>query len=314
MSSRALKGIYRISDIDGNVYGVEMVPHGRRKMSGRISAKDLEISIFIAPKEFPTGLRITISNYTLFGSWEDQSMLLLNVVSSDKHCPWAGQWERLKKEKESEWSVEIMWTREHHYDVRFPRQIRRAHSEFATMLRDLAPDNAFDPRNLWDPEEAARQEAKKKEQEKADKKGKKGKKGKGGGKKQKKGLSVDEIRKKNNARMDGAAEANDLTRLNNARKFGAAAVAKLVLKTKAMQLQQIGVLLEIAVSSRSAVDTLDALWDAESLIETLDDDAKKKFMKGFKKPFEKALLWRENLAKMNDEKNKKIGKRKVNAL
>ena len=128
----------------------------------------------------------------------------------------------------------------------------------------------------------------------------------------KKGLSVEEIRKKNNARMDGAAEANDLTRLNNARKFGAAAVAKLVLKTKAMQLQQIGVLLEIAVSSRSAVDTLDALWDAESLIETLDDDAKKEVHERLQKPFEKALLWRENLAKM--KKSCKLAKEPKNIV
>jgi ATP-dependent RNA helicase DDX60 len=315
MSSRALKGIYRITDIDGNVYGVEMVPHGRRKMSGRISAKDLEISVFIAPKEFPTGLRLTISNYTLFGSWEDTTMLLLNVISADKHCPWVGQWERLKKEKESEWSVEIMWTREHHYDVRFPRQIRRAHSEFATMLRDLAPDNAFDPRNLWDPEEEARKAAQKAEKEKAEKKAKGKKKGKGGGsggKKQKKGFSAAEIRKKNNTRMDGEAQANDLTRLTNARKFGAAAVAKLVLKTKAMQLQQIGVLLEMAVSSRNAVDTLDALWDAEGLLENLDDESKKKFMKGFKKPYEKALLWREDLAKMR--KSCKLAKEPKNIV
>ena len=63
MSSRALKGIYRITDIDGNVYGVEMVPHGRRKMSGRISAKDLEISVFIASllsQDLPSSVAMAI--------------------------------------------------------------------------------------------------------------------------------------------------------------------------------------------------------------------------------------------------------------
>ena len=118
-------------------------------------------------------------------------------------------------------------------------------------------------------------------------------KGGGGGKKQKTGFSAAEIRQKNNTRMDREAQANDLTRLTNAQKSGAAAVAKLVLKTKAMQLQQIGVLLEMTVSSRNAVDALDALRDADNL----DDESKKKFMKRFKKSYEEALLWREDLAK-----------------
>ena len=33
-SSRALQGVYRVTDKDGVVYGVELVPHGRRRMSG----------------------------------------------------------------------------------------------------------------------------------------------------------------------------------------------------------------------------------------------------------------------------------------
>ena len=37
------------------------------------------------------------------------------------------------------------------------REKLKATNEFATMLRDMAPDNAFDPRTMWDPEEEARQ-------------------------------------------------------------------------------------------------------------------------------------------------------------
>ena len=109
-SSRALQGVYRVTDKDGVVYGVELVPHGRRRMSGRISAKDVDIFVQIGTREDPECLRIQIQNWILKGVWQDEAQLVLEVRSTDKHCPWAGQWERVKKD-ESEWSVEITWTK-----------------------------------------------------------------------------------------------------------------------------------------------------------------------------------------------------------
>jgi hypothetical protein len=106
--------------------------------------------------------------------------------------------------------------------------------------------------------------------------------------KKKKGVSAAEIRTKNTTRMDGEAQAYDLARLTNARKFGDEAVRQLDLKTKTVQLQQVGVLLEMAVSSRNAVDILKALCNVKDLLEDLDDRSKKKFMKRFQKPYEKA--------------------------
>ena len=168
-SSRALQGVYRLTDKDGVVYGVELVPQGRRRMSGRISAKDLDIFVNIGTRDDPNCLRIQIQNYVMKGVWEDSTQHLLTVTSGDKHCPWTGQWERVKKDKESEWSVEIMWTKTHKWNAH-PRQRRKAKNEFSTMLRDLAPDNAFDPRTMWDPEGEERKKRKEEEEAKAAKK------------------------------------------------------------------------------------------------------------------------------------------------
>ena len=66
-SSRALQGVYRVTDKDGVVYGVELVPHGRRRMSGRISAKDVDIFVQIGTREDPECLRIQIQNWILKG-------------------------------------------------------------------------------------------------------------------------------------------------------------------------------------------------------------------------------------------------------
>ena len=161
--------MYKRQDKDGVVYGVELVPQGRRRMSGRISAKDLDIFVNIGTRDDPNCLRIQIQNYVMKGVWEDSTQHLLTVTSGDKHCPWTGQWERVKKDKESEWSVEIMWTKTHKWNAH-PRQRRKAKNEFSTMLRDLAPDNAFDPRTMWDPEGEERKKRKEEEEAKAAKK------------------------------------------------------------------------------------------------------------------------------------------------
>ena len=290
-SSRALQGVYRLTDKDGVVYGVELVPQGRRRMSGRISAKDLDIFVNIGTRDDPNCLRIQIQNYVMKGVWEDSTQHLLTVTSGDKHCPWTGQWERVKKDKESEWSVEIMWTKTHKWNAH-PRQRRKAKNEFSTMLRDLAPDNAFDPRTMWDPEGEERKKRKEEEEAKA------AKKKSGGGKKKKKMSKAEEIRAKNTARMEQGAREKDLAKLNAAIEQGTNAVARLAVSTPEIQIIQIGTLLKLSLDNKSAVDILDCLWEVEEVFKTLDSDGQKKFLSGYRKPFEKAQTLRANMEKL----------------
>merc|ERR1711871_912988 len=235
-------------------------------------------------------LRITIQNYILKGVWEDSTQHLLTVTSSDKHCPWTGQWERVKKDKESEWSVEIMWTKTHKWNAH-PRQRRKAKNEFSTMLRDLAPDNAFDPRTMWNPEAEERKKQKELEDAKAAKK-------KGKQKKAKKMSKAEEIRAKNTARMEQGAREKDLAKLNAAIEQGTNAVAKLAIATPEIQIIQIGTLLKLSLDNKSAVDILDCLWEVEVVFNSLDSDGQKKFLSDYRKPFEKAQTLRASMEKL----------------
>lgn len=188
-TSNQLKGVYRItSEQDGETYTIDFQPAGRRRMNGTITGTTASVFVHIQPKERPDGLRVEIAGTVLFGRWLDTQHRLLEVISASK-TPYAGEWERLADDKKGGWSVPLQWMREHNTSGT-RREKSRALTEFATMLRDMAPDHAFDPRTMWDPEgDALRQEQMIAEESKSQKGGKKGKnsgKGKKGGKKKSK--------------------------------------------------------------------------------------------------------------------------------
>ena len=165
------------------------------------------------------------------------------------------------------------------------------------MLRDLAPDNAFDPRTMWDEEE----ERKKREGGGADvgKTNSKTVKKKGGKKgKVKKMSKAEEIRAKNTARMEQGAREKDLAKLNAAIEQGTGAVAKLAVTTPEIQIVQIGTLLKLSIDQKSAIDILDCLWEVEAVFKTLDSEGQKKFLSEYRKPFEKAQSLRASMEKL----------------
>jgi hypothetical protein len=309
-SSRRLKGVYRITtsgDEDKN-YSIDFQPAGRRKMKGTITGTTTVVSVMIEPRERPAGLRLEIGPWILFGDWIDDAHRLLSVSTNQKKCPWTGEWERLAEEKRSAWSVPLQWMRQHHTSGT-RREKLKALNEFATMLRDMAPDRAFDPRTMWDPEEEERKaalaaELAEKEADaaaaaKGDKKGKKKKKDKKGKKGGKKGSSRKaEILAKNTKRMDQAIVEKDMTKLAAAERSGREAVAKLVLSTSAGQLSQIRSLLASSVDDRSAIDILDCLWETESFLRQLEVGEREKFIKSNRKTLERARELREDMKKL----------------
>merc|ERR1712166_1464539 len=88
------------------------------------------------------------------GQWIDAHRLL--EMTSGGQQTYVGEWERLADDIKGGWSVPLQWMREHNTSGT-RREKLKATNEFATMLRDMAPDNAFDPRTMWNPEEEARQ-------------------------------------------------------------------------------------------------------------------------------------------------------------
>ena len=126
------------------------------------------------------------------------------------------------------------------------REKLKATNEFATMLRDMAPDNAFDPRTMWDPEEEARQIAialAEEEAAKATKGGKKKKQAKGSKKSNKKG----DIIAKNVKKQEKDKIEKDMIMLKSKIRLkgssGREAIASLTLKTPQGQLAQMQALL-----------------------------------------------------------------------
>ena len=226
-SSRGLKGVYRVtSAIDGASYSVDMTPHGRRKMHGVFTGTDIPVDVLIGAKERPDGLRITVQSYVLYGDWLDAAHRTLEVTGSDTRCIFIGTWERLEADKESEWSVSLQWTREHRFNAGNRREALKATTEFATLLRDLAPEKTFDPRTLWDPKaEAEAAKAAAAAAAAALKDASKKKKGKKKNKKQQLSKAA-QIIAANTKRMAADAEEKDLIQLQSAKKNGRAQVAR----------------------------------------------------------------------------------------
>jgi superfamily II RNA helicase len=321
-TSNQLKGVYRItSEQDGETYTIDFQPAGRRRMNGTITGTTASVFVHIQPKERPDGLRVEIAGTVLFGRWLDTQHRLLEVISASK-TPYAGEWERLADDKKGGWSVPLQWMREHNTSGT-RREKSRALTEFATMLRDMAPDHAFDPRTMWDPEgDALRQEQMIAEESKSQKGGKKGKnsgKGKKGGKKNQKSNRAEEIIAKNNAKMEREVVEKDLIQLNSRKKMkgaaGREAIAALTLKTTEGQLAQMQALLDSAMNEmkpppadqptrlRVAVDILDTLWETETFLDKMlkkDVAAVEKFMKSNKKLLEKARELRDPIKKLYD--------------
>ena len=210
-SSNQLKGVYRITSTEsGETYTIDFQAAGRRKMNGTITGTNTQVAVFIQPKERPDGLRVEIGATILFGTWVDDAHRLLEMISSSKTTPFVGEWERLADDVKGGWSVPLQWMREHNTSGT-RREKTKALTEFATMLRDMAPDNAFDPRTMWDPEEDARQAAAKLEAAAkasggGDKGKKKGKGSKSGGSKKNKAgggkSKKEEIIARNVAKME----------------------------------------------------------------------------------------------------------------
>ena len=193
------------------------------------------------------------------------------------------------------------------------REKLKATNEFATMLRDMAPDNAFDPRTMWDPEEEARQIAialAEEEAAKATKGGKKKKQAKGSKKSNKKG----DIIAKNVKKQEKDKIEKDMIMLKSKIRLkgssGREAIASLTLKTPQGQLAQMQALLSSSWEEarpppstqserlRVAIDILDTLWETESFLKKLsmkDMDAVKKFMKDNRKLLENAREKREEI-------------------
>ena len=155
-TSKQLKAVYRIKATDGQTYTVDFTAsrQGRMKMSGTITGTTTNVSVFIQPKERLNGVRAEIGGTILFGEWIDDGKRLLEMISANAHCKYVGVWERLVDDIKGGWSVPLQWMRE--YNTSGTRREKlKATNEFATMLRDMAPDSSFDPRTMWDPEEDA---------------------------------------------------------------------------------------------------------------------------------------------------------------
>ena len=322
-SSNQLKGVYRITSTEsGETYTIDFQPQGRRRMSGTITGTTVQVSLYIQPKERPDGLRVEIGATIIFGTWIDDAHRLLEMISSKSNCPYVGEWERLADDIKGGWSVPLQWMREH--NTRGTRREKnKALTEFATMLRDMAPDTAFDPRTMWDPEEDARQAAAKAEAETKSDNGKKSGKGgkskgkKGGkGKKGSKGATnkKDEIIAKNILKMEKDIVEKDLIQLKSKMRLkgasGREAIASLSLKTTQGQLAQMQALLQSAMNEakpppseqkarlRIAVDILDTLWETESFLSRMASknmEAVKKFMKDNRKLLESARDKRDHI-------------------
>ena len=310
-SSNQLKGVYRITATDGETYTIDFQPQGRRKMSGTITGTTTSVSVFIQPRERLDGVRAEIGGTILFGQWIDDGKRLLEMISANAHCKYVGEWERLVDDIKGGWSVPLQWMREHNTSGT-RREKLKATNEFATMLRDMAPDSSFDPRTMWDPEEEARKAAVIAAAAEAAKKS--------GGKKKKvkkgetKTNRAQEIIEKNKQKQEKEKIEKDMimlsskTRLKGA--LGREAIAGLNLKTPQGQLAQMQSLLQSAWSQakpppseqrdrlRVCVDILDTLWETESFLQKLamkDTDAVKKFMKENRKLLENAREKRDEI-------------------
>ena len=312
-SSNQLKGVYRITSAETDeTFTLDLQPAGRRKMNGTITGTNVVVFVYIQPKERPDGLRVEIGATVLFGQWIDDAHRLVEMTSSSQN-KYVGEWERLADDIKGGWSVPLQWMREHNTSGT-RREKLKATNEFATMLRDMAPDNAFDPRTMWDPEEEARQAEMLAQLEAKAAKSSKGGKPKKQAKGSKKSNRAEEIIAKNVKKQEKDKIEKDMIQLKSKLKLkgasGREAIASLTLKTPQGQLAQMQALLQSSWNEarpppseqsdrlRVAVDILDTLWETESFLQKLalkDMDAVKKFMKENRKLLENAREKREEI-------------------